>query len=162
MEDMAKKRPLSANDIADWFINMVDREAGDTITHSEVQKLVFFAQAWFLGNKGRELFAEDFEAWASGPVCRAIHDRFGGMASQTIPAIDGARVVDGEKLELLRGVHAEYACFRSGKLEEFSKEPGGPWAAARGAIASEAGSTVIITKDSLRRFYGEKIGKTWK
>ena len=60
METMANK-PLLANDYADWFINNIDRAAGALITVSMVHKLVYFAQAWYLANKGRTLFG-------SGPV----------------------------------------------------------------------------------------------
>ena len=38
----------TALDIAHWFAGSIDREAGDSITHLKVQKLVYYAQAWSL------------------------------------------------------------------------------------------------------------------
>ena len=62
LEIMARNRPIDANDVADWFINRVDRPAGATITPAIVQKLVFLAQAWHLANTCRPMFRDEFEA----------------------------------------------------------------------------------------------------
>ncbi len=48
--------------IATWFINRIDREAGELITHLKVQKLVYYAEAWFLANFDRTLINEDLQA----------------------------------------------------------------------------------------------------
>ncbi len=161
MIEMPSKRPLSANDIADWFINAIDRDAGDVITPLMVQKLVFFAQAWFLANKGRPLFADDFQAWASGPVIPAMFERFEHYAYTNLPQIENARQVTGEKLELLDGVQERYGCFKAGKLEQLVKEPGGPWAQLRNGLAPGDASSSIVGKDQIKKFYGQKIDKTW-
>lgn len=58
----------SALDIAAWFLNEVDRKAGDSITNLKLQKLVYYAQAWAVTLLGRKLFEEKVEAWAHGPV----------------------------------------------------------------------------------------------
>lgn len=161
MEDMARTRPLSANDVADWFINAIDRQAGETITTLEVQRLVYFAQAWYLANTGRPLFAEDFQAWSTGPVIPAVFDRFENYTYATVPAMDRAREIKGDKLQLLENVQNQYGCYRGRKLDELARESGGPWEAARGSISSVAPCDTIVTKDSIRDFYGQKIDKTW-
>ncbi|MBQ7262745.1 MAG: DUF4065 domain-containing protein, partial [Synergistaceae bacterium] len=38
----------------------------------KLQKLCYYSQAWHLAWTGRELFPEDFEAWANGPVCPVL------------------------------------------------------------------------------------------
>ncbi len=50
-------------DMAKWFINRVDREAGEAMTHLKVQKLLYFAQAYYLANYNQQLFSEDMQAW---------------------------------------------------------------------------------------------------
>lgn len=162
MDDMARKRPFSANDYADWFINMTDRGSGEVITPLMVQRLLYFAQAWHLANKGRPLFAEEFEAWATGPVIRSVFERFQYASFECVPVIDNAREITGEKLGLLEAVREEYACYQPTKLNTLSQEPGGPWEEARGARAPEAACDTIITKDAMKRFYGAKIGKSWE
>ena len=161
MIEMPSKRPLSANDIADWFINATDGDAGNVITPLMVQKLVFFAQAWFLANKGRPLFTDDFQAWASGPIIPALFERFENFAYTNLPPIENARQVSGEKLELLNGVQERYGCFNAGKLEQLVQESGGPWSKCRAGLGPGDASSTVITKDAIKKFYGQKIDKTW-
>jgi uncharacterized phage-associated protein len=68
LELMARKKPITANDVADWFINRVNRQEGEIITTDEVLLVVYFAQAWHLANTGRVLFKDGIEAWALGPT----------------------------------------------------------------------------------------------
>ena len=53
----------TALQIADWFAGAIDREAGDSITHLKLQKLVYYAQAWFLALNDKPLFEEEMQAW---------------------------------------------------------------------------------------------------
>ena len=53
-------------DIANWFLSK------EPMVHRKLQKLCYYAQAWHLAFTDKKLFANDFEAWAHGPVCRAL------------------------------------------------------------------------------------------
>ncbi len=75
---------LSPNDVANWFLCNIDREAGDSITHLKLQKLLYYAQAWSLVLKGKSLFEEDFEAWAHGPVLPSIFEQYKNMGFQAL------------------------------------------------------------------------------
>lgn len=161
MEDMAKKRPLSANDVAEWFINRTASEQGEVISTLEVQRLVYFSQAWYLANKGRPLFEDEFEAWASGPMNPAIFERFANFAYTNIPAIETSRVIKGAKLELLEEIWERYGCFKGRKLDAMSREPGGPWQTARGNLTPEAAGDTVIPKSAIRKFYAKQIEKSW-
>ena len=158
--EMARKRPLSANDVADWFVNRADRD-GEAITAPVVQRLIFLAQAWFLANKGRPLFADDFQAWATGPVAPSVFERFEGYPYDNLPQIENARAITGEKLELLEGVQERYGCYKAWKLDEIVQEEGGPWEKARGRRSPEAHCDAVIGKDAIKGFYGVKIGNAW-
>jgi uncharacterized phage-associated protein len=39
----------------------------------KLQKLLFYAHAWYLGMKNAPLFEDDFEAWPHGPVVRSVY-----------------------------------------------------------------------------------------
>lgn len=158
---MASKAPLTANDVADWFINRVDREAGETITHLALQKLVYFAQAWYLANRGKPLFEEDFQAWAHGPVIRSLFDRFKGRAWEAIPAVDDAKEITGPPRVLLENVFEKYGGYGAKTLEKMTHRKKAPWAQVRGDLPAEARCETIIPKDTIRDYFGGKIGKTW-
>ena len=104
MEFLMAKRHLTANDIADWFINRIDETKLETITFRQVMNLVYFAQAWFVTHTGRKLFEENIEGWALGPAVPSVHERFGNMAAASIPKFDVPVVIKGEKLAILASV----------------------------------------------------------
>jgi uncharacterized phage-associated protein len=62
--------------IANYFIQSVDTDSGDNITHLKLQKLMYFAQAWYLANINKVLFDEDMQAWAHGPVTPSIWHKY--------------------------------------------------------------------------------------
>lgn len=45
----------------------------------KIQKLCYYAQAWYLVRYGVPLFAHDFEAWRSGPVSPSLYKYHAGM-----------------------------------------------------------------------------------
>lgn len=157
MEDMARARPLSANDYADWFINAVDRKSGEHITTLVVQRLLFLAQAWYLANTGRPLFADEFQAWSTGPICLAVFERFEYYTYDTIPEMPPTRVIRGEKLALIEQIREKYSRYSEDELEAIVQVERGPWKMARGGISASAACDVVIGKDEIRKFYGEKI-----
>ena len=70
---------VSVFDIADFFLSK------DSLTPKKLQKLVYYAYAWFiaLNNENEDeitnvLFNEQPEAWIHGPVFPSLYDRYKG------------------------------------------------------------------------------------
>lgn len=148
------------NHIADWFINRIDREAGEAITHLKLQKLLYFAQAWYLANKGEALFDAEFQAWAHGPVTRPIYDRFKGQSWEPLTPVDNPTVLPKIITSYLAKVFETYGKYGAKHLEKITHGHD-PWINARGDCLPEERCETIITKDSMKEFYGKKIGKEW-
>lgn len=65
-------------------IERPDNEAGEAqINAMQIQKLVYYCQAYFLAIYGRPLFHEDVEAWVHGPVVRELWKLHSGHISIT-------------------------------------------------------------------------------
>lgn len=65
-----------AIDIAFHLLNIAQRN-GDCITNLKLQKLLYYAQAWFMvNNNGELLFDDPIEAWKYGPVIRSVYGKF--------------------------------------------------------------------------------------
>lgn len=79
------KVTLSCLDIANYFLVLVDREAGDTITQLKLQKLIYFAQGVSLALLEKPLFQEAIEAWDHGPVVKDLRKVFGCLKDGPIP-----------------------------------------------------------------------------
>ena len=65
----------TAAGVANYFLDKAAEE-GVQVTHLKIQKIVYFAYAWYVGNYRTELFAEDIEAWQFGPVLREFYIQF--------------------------------------------------------------------------------------
>lgn len=58
---------------------------GDVVTNLKLQKLLYYAQAWYLVNFRRRLFEDAIEAWEFGPVIRDVYQAFKRHQSAPIP-----------------------------------------------------------------------------
>lgn len=158
MLDTGKTVPAKV--IARWFLNHVDRSAGEAITHLKLQKLIYYADAWFLANFDQPLITEDFEAWAHGPVVRCIYAKYRDFGWEALPA-EGGPKPPTEVKDFLSAVFDEYGQFGAKKLEKLTHSEK-PWVEARDGLPPEAASKKIISKLTMRNFYGDKIGKKTK
>ncbi|RWD79743.1 Panacea domain-containing protein [Mesorhizobium sp.] len=148
---------LAPTAVATWFINRIDRAAGEAITHLKVQKLVYYADAWFLANYDRSLISDDFEAWAHGPVVRSVYEKYRDCGYIALEP-EKPRAIHAEVLPVLEAVHREYGQFSAKRLEGLTHHED-PWKLTRGDLAPEAKCTRSIDKLLMRNFYAAKIGK---
>jgi uncharacterized phage-associated protein len=56
---------------------ILDKQGSMTVM--KLQKLVYYCQAWSLVWDDKPLFAEEIQAWASGPVVRKLYNAHKGM-----------------------------------------------------------------------------------
>lgn len=65
----------SANVIANEFLKFAEDD-GVGLTPMKLQKLVYFANGWYLALNGKPLINEQVEAWDYGPVIRTLYHEF--------------------------------------------------------------------------------------
>lgn len=150
-------KPIGAKSVARWFVNHADRDAGEAITQLKLQKLVYYADAWFLANFDKPLIKEDFEAWAHGPVVRSLYAKYRNQGWEAL-APETGQGVPKDIEDFLAAVFEEYGQYGAKKLEKMTHSEK-PWLEARGDLPPEAASTTIISKLLMRNYYGEKIEK---
>ena len=156
---MPKDRCVPA-DIAKWFINRADREAGDDMTHLKLQKLIYFAQAWHLANTGDALFQEDMQAWTHGPVVPSVWHAYKQFQWDSIPTGDDPDV-DHRVAQYLELIYKNYGKYSAKELERITHRDD-PWIETRGDIPLEAACSNPIGKRLMRDFYAARIGKSWQ
>lgn len=76
---------LSAIDIANYFLVLVNRKEGDAMTHLKLQKLLYFAQGTSLALNGILLFDEPLKAWPHGPVSSSVYSKYKVFENNSIP-----------------------------------------------------------------------------
>ena len=72
-----------AIDVANYILSIANRD-GDLISNLKLQKLLYYAQAWYLVNYNVPLFNERIEAWELGPVVREVYSHFKRFKSSPI------------------------------------------------------------------------------
>lgn len=152
------KKHYSPLDIAKWFINRVDRSAGDSITHLKLQKLLYYTEAWWLANKGAPLFKEDMQAWTHGPVLPSVWHEYKDFGWQSLDPIDGFDFKHKELEGYLNLVYEKYGKYNAKQLEELTHRED-PWKKTRGILPVEAKCTVPIDKELIRTFYAARLSK---
>lgn len=152
-----KTRKVTSKKIATWIINHTNRESGEAMTHLKLQKLVYYCQAWYLANFDKPLFQEDFQAWAHGPVCRGLYNKYRDAGWSALRPEKNVKL-PGEIEDFIASIFREYGQFSATKLEEMTHEEQ-PWKITRGSLAPEERCTEIIHKLLIRNYYAAKIGK---
>jgi len=116
-------------DVANYYLKSQDIEAGDLMTNMKLQKLVYYAQGFYLAIKGEPLFLEPIEAWEHGPVCVPLYHEYKSYGSGPIPIpydVDNLSVFDEETLEILEMVNVYYGQYSAWRLRNLTHQDT-PW-----------------------------------
>jgi uncharacterized phage-associated protein len=152
---------LSVNIIADYFLLQTDSESGDFMTHLKLQKLVYYAQAWHLAIDKKPLFNNVIQAWAHGPVCPVLWNRFKEYGSNPIPttlAKSDIKKINKNEIEFLGDIWNVYGQYTAKRLEEMTHSET-PWIEARGSVKEYEACTTAISHSSMIVFYSKRIQK---
>jgi uncharacterized phage-associated protein len=122
----------------------------------KLQKLCYYAQAWSLAWDQAELFPDDFEAWANGPVTRALYNAHCGQFSVTTWSQGDSSKLTCEQQATVDAVLDAYGKHTAQQLSELTHREG-PWRAARASTPDMVRSEAVITKQSMQDFYASLI-----
>src|ERR1035437_5048935 len=64
---------VRAIDVADYILHRLG-----AMSAMKLQKLVYYSQVWSLVWTERELFSDEIQAWANGPVVRSLYKKHRG------------------------------------------------------------------------------------
>jgi len=119
----------TAAEIANYFLSLVDTEAGDSMSNLKLQKLVYYAQGFHLAITGKPLFEDAIMAWEHGPVIPSLYHSFKQHGAESIPppenGVDTAKY-SVETREILDEVFSVYGQFSAWKLRNMTHEEP-PW-----------------------------------
>lgn len=143
----------TAKNIAEWFLNknriQMNFEDSEYITNLKLQKLLYYAQGYFLAKKDTPLFNEDFLAWEHGPVIRKIYDEYKTNGSSGIRYDKDFNVtIDEETERILEEVYEKYGQFTAWKLRNMTHEEM-PW--------KTTPRNEVIKKEKIKEFFKNKI-----
>jgi uncharacterized phage-associated protein len=158
MKKVISRKKTSIFDVAICFLKIVDRDSGSTITPLKLQKLLYYAQGWYLAINDRELFKEDFEAWAHGPANPAIYDKYKKYGRDSIDYPNENSKIANGVLDFLYTIWSTYGIYDGKYLENLTHSET-PWIEARKKGNCQDGDSCseIITKESMKAFFKRKM-----
>ena len=137
----------SVFDIADWFLKK------GNMTQKKLQKMCYYAQAWCYALNGYRLMNSDFQAWIHGPVSPALYEKFRRFGYDTIKIKGNVNIeLDKQDEELLEDVWETYGD-RTGNALEALTHREAPWIEARKGYSENERCTVVISPESIKRYY---------
>jgi uncharacterized phage-associated protein len=155
---MTRTKNLSAKQVAEYFIwkSQTDKKP---VTNKKLQKLLYYAQAWSLVLRNKELFGENIEAWVHGPAIRDVYIEFKRFGFEPI-----AKKVEQENLnkipsdvqDFLNQVWSVYGKYDAAYLEHLTHSEE-PWQKAREGVEPHVGSENVISLESMKEFYSSKL-----
>lgn len=148
---------ITASQVSDFFLAFA-REHGDSLTNLKLQKLLYYAQGWYLGIHGKALFDEELEAWIHGPVVPSEYRRFKAYGFDPINGNIEEPTLPKKTREFLIDVYGTHARFSAWDLERATHEEP-PWKAARGNLPLDANSNELISKDSMKMFFKGRVNE---
>lgn len=147
-------RPASVFDTALYILNRLG-----TVTTMKLQKLCYYAQARSLSIFDAELFKEDFEAWAHGPVCRPlfmIHRRQRNISAENLERLGDVDSLSPQQCSIIDEVLNEFGDKEASFLEKQTHKED-PWIDARGDLPPGAKCSTLIPKGSIKQYYKSRI-----
>jgi uncharacterized phage-associated protein len=116
----------------------------------QLQKLLYYAQAWHLAWVGRPLFTDEIEAWPMGPVVRVVW-----TAEKRQDITLGSPNLSEDEMAIIDAVSVFYGRIGGAALAEMTHSEA-PWLEARDGAPEGARSTAAISQATMRRYFTEK------
>ena len=138
----------------------------EEVTPLALQKMLYYVQGLYMVLNGSVLFEEECEAWAHGPVFRAVYDVFKNFKYNPIDDTRFAmfqnrfhELSDTERhvIDLVVETFGMY----SGKTLEQITHGEAPWKDARGNCLPEDHSDEVISKEAIHHYF-EEVAKEYE
>ena len=152
------KSPYSAENVAKHFIYLAsqvfvgDNKEREGITNLKLQKILYFAQAYYLAKLSRPLFSEKIEAWEYGPVVPVVYDLYKKNGNGTILLEKDEASISVEDKENLKRIWDLFGGYSAGRLVDIAHAHS-PW---REAYNSE---DKTISHKSIGEYYTPLLNK---
>ncbi|MEI7686523.1 MAG: type II toxin-antitoxin system antitoxin SocA domain-containing protein [Planctomycetota bacterium] len=128
----------------------------DPLTNLRLQKLLYYAQAWSMVLRERDLFAEELQAWRYGPVVpevyQAMPDEQGAKPITPELFVDVPDISDEDEKEFLNHLWDAYKGFSALKLSDMTHHEA-PWIKAWGGRPIDGNGKDPIDVDLLAEYF---------
>lgn len=152
------KSPYKAENVAKYLVYLAsqafvgDNKEREGITNLKLQKVLYFAQAYYLAKLGKPLFNEKLEAWNYGPVVREVYRKLKRYGSDPIISEKDKSTLAEEDKEVLKKVWDTFGGYSASRLVDIVHAHT-PWKEAN------ASSDKVISHRAIKDYYGPLLNK---
>lgn len=139
-----------AIEIAEAFLKLSRPEVGDAITNLKLQKLLYYAQGFYIALYKKPLFKEDLLRWEHGPVVREIYDLYSGYGNTLIPIPEKRVGLSIREKSLIENIWKIYGQFSAWRLRDMTHNEM-PWKTTQ--------PNAVISHQKLNEFFKGLIVK---
>lgn len=144
----------TALNIAQYILGYFQQK-GEPISNLKLQKLLYYSQAWHLAlYDGLPLFEEEVEAWVHGPVVPCVFRRYKAYRWSWIQEQIAPFWLEPKVVAHVNEVLDAYGNLSAWDLERMTHNEL-PWKEARGNLPPDESSNVIISRQSMQKFYSQ-------
>lgn len=122
------------------------------MTNKKLQKLCYYAKAWYLAIYDRNIIQERFEAWIHGAVQPELYQRYREYGFSDIPQNNDLSGVPEEYISFAKEVYESYGHLTGDELERINHQED-PWKNARGSCKSWESCSAVISEQDMKDYY---------
>lgn len=138
-------------DLANAFLSI------ESMTHKKLQKLCYYAKAWYLAINDTNLISEPFEAWVHGAVQPKLYQKYRAYGFQPIPMYTGPiDKLPEEFLGFAKEIYNAYGDLTGDDLEKLNHREL-PWINARKGLQPWQNCNTEIKEEDMKEFYREMM-----
>ena len=128
------------------------------VTPLALQKLLYYAQAFFHALFGKDLFEDDCQAWSYGPVYPEIYFRYKSYRNEPIPSeeMDGLDELSAEEKSFLDEIIRIFGHFSGATLSNITHAEQ-PWLEARGNLRPEDRCANVIDRKTINAYFDNVV-----
>ncbi|MGG7447809.1 Panacea domain-containing protein [Kosakonia oryzendophytica] len=153
---------ININQLCDYIITKISA-SGETMSNLKLQKLAYYADAWYLAFFDEKLVDEGFQAWIHGPVSRSLYNRFASTKSlySDITSADCTPGFELSDVPAAAAAHIDsvlevYGAFSGAQLEDMTHKEE-PWIKAREGYRPSERCEEIIDRNITRDYYRSRL-----
>lgn len=166
--------PYTSKAIANKFIELAKEEGRSDLSPMKLQKLVYYAHAWFMAFTDKALIKEEIQAWKFGPVIPDIYHEFKEHGNSNITSLATELNFENSKLELITPVVDEddedvnaiinevwraYKELTPIQLSNATHANGSPWEVVASSYGSELPKNIEIPNSLIKDIFKKRLEK---
>lgn len=120
---------MKARDAANYLLYIMS-DVFDDLTNMKINKLLYFAQGYYLKKYGTPLFDDKIEAWEHGPVVSDVYSLYKDYGDKPIKGYDDTGAAGRVALEakrVLYDVAKKYGKYTASALRNMTHVVDSPW-----------------------------------